>query len=104
MAAGTATGALSELADLLLEQRPGLLAELLAPFLVEAGAAQPIAEACRLGDIALEPLGLQPALQRRVELRDILALAQRGLVEVPRHDLLQLGRQGLPGGGVAADP
>src|SRR4051794_26266432 len=96
--------ALAELADLFLEQNPRILPELFTPFLVEAGAAQPVAEAGRVGNVDGQSFRLQRALQGLVELGKIVALTLRALVEIARDDLLQVGGQPTPSAGIGANP
>src|SRR4051812_17841431 len=67
---GVASG---KLADLRLEQGPGLIADLLAPFLVEASRAQPVPEARRVHLIEGQALPLELALQGGVHLDEVLA-------------------------------
>src|SRR5947209_5341558 len=77
-------------ADLLLENRPGLVAVFALPLCVKTGAAQGGAEFLRIGLVEGHALLGQLALQAVVELAYVLALLHRRLVEVILDDLLQV--------------
>src|SRR5687768_16603082 len=66
-----------QLADVLLEQRPCLVADLAAPFLVEPGGAQLVAEGAEVGLRERDAFLLELGLQRAVELVEVVALQQR---------------------------
>src|SRR5579885_1589193 len=93
-----------ELADRALEQRPGVVAEALLPFGVEAGLAELGAEGIGRWLVEDHALRLQVGLQRRVELLDVLTLLHAGVVDRVRQDLLQVRRQLAPGTAVGDEP
>src|SRR5271157_5350192 len=86
------------------QQRPGLVVELRAPVLVEAGLAQGVAEAVAVDVIELQTLARQVLPQRVAELGYVGALLEARLVELRRHDLLDVRRQVGPRAAIAEDP
>src|SRR4051812_21645161 len=80
--------ALGQLADVFLEQPPGVGADLFAPFAVEAGRPQLVAERADVGLGERDALLFELGLQRPIEPREIVALQQRDVVERLRDDRL----------------
>src|SRR5947209_20073528 len=85
-----------ELARGLLQQRPRLRAELLAPLRVEARAGELAAEAARVGLVDRHPTARQLLREPLVAQRGVAPLQDGVLGEVPLDDPLHLARQRLP--------
>src|SRR5207302_4878705 len=94
-AAARAGPRLAELADFVLEDRPGGCAELLLPALVEA-AAELGAEARHVGIVEDQAALREPLAQLAVEVVGIGALRRDVLLHVALDDLLDLLRQRVP--------
>ena len=85
-------------------KRPRLVAEALFPLVVEAVLAQRRAERIRLRAVEGQALGGEIGLHRFVELADVFALLQAGVVDRIADDVLQVGRQGFPRAAAGEEP
>src|SRR5882724_8200558 len=86
-----------QLAGIFFEQRPGLVAELLLPFSIEARFRQHVAERRNLRFVENHPLADQFGPRVRIELLNVCALCNGRRIDVLRKDLAQVIRQPLPG-------
>src|SRR3954471_2722315 len=87
-------GGSGQRSDHRLERCPGFGAELVAPLLVKAGLRQSRAKRSRVDALEDKTLPGQFLLERSVETRAVLALLDRGAVELGAHDLTDILRQG----------
>src|ERR1041385_2012270 len=88
----------------LLQYRPGLLAVLALPLLVEARGLELVTERLWIDLDELHALRGEIGLEGLILLEDVGALVDRGLVEVLRDHVAHVSRQGVPGLAVRQEP
>src|SRR5215217_4139401 len=84
------------LASILLEQGPSLIAELGFPVLVEGCLGERFPEGCGISLVEGQTLSFQALLQAGVGLGHIIPLLLGGSIEVLGHHLLKVGRNTAP--------